>query len=1088
MEQTALQPATTEVVQANISGGVSGQVAVGNYILQIGSVHGGVVNINLPEQKPRLKARPVPVYILPRRFAGLLDRADEVGAASTALPASRPVEFHAPGGTGKTSLLRVLARHPLTSAFPDGVIYLPARGQAPADLLQSIFDSLFEYDAPYKPSEGEIRYALQNKRALILLDDVELGREEVEALFDAAPESTFLLASPERKLWGEGLSLALPGLPMQEARRFLERELGRELSEEERASVEDLYQALGGHPLALMQAAALVREHGVSLQRLAALRHEEEPEKKVAGYAFGLLSQPERMAVAAIAALDGAPLSGRHLPALTGISDTKPLLTSLQKRGLVQEGESGFTLTKNFSGIVLGAWELGSWREALRDYFRSWAVHQLEDPRGILDDVDGILRLVESAGSAGDWQGVLNLVKAVEGALALSRQWGAWEQALQSGLQAAEALGDLKAKAWAMHQLGTRLLSLDEKQAARQLLVRALRLREMLGDRAGAAVTRHNLSLLLGPPGGDGGETPKGPAQPATPLHSLSIGVFSALLMTGAIMAVVWFALQFPWLQPPAVPPPEQPPVLATQLPTEASPILPITGGEPHLSPTASETATATLTDIATPTPTDTPTSTPTNTQAPVPAACVPQVGWQVYVIRRGDTLWSIGRATGSTASELRLANCLSGSRIIAEKPLYVPRLPVDSPAATPQATSAPSIALTLESTDLVIAATSTPTITATLAPPDLVITSLQVGPVSGEGSEESPAIFNVPVSVTVYNQGGQAAGPFRVGVYLHGDYPKTHYVPPPGPLVFSLESLAAGASRTFQGAFVAENLGYVRSLVVLAIADDCSGQELTSPCQVAEIDETNNQSMDQQVEVPNLPPSAEINVPDSDVSLYFSGADESGWYSELILGGQGSDLEDGALGGEQLTWTSDLSGYLGSGSELHIRLYADDCKGVTHTITLTATDSKGAQNTATRRITIRNEDCRPQIEVKLPQPGTYYVGDNIIYEDEQKFYVLNIDGIAAAYDARGRTITDSLVWTVDGKGQAGTGGRPAFTLFLLDQEEHCDEVEYTVRITVTDMEGNQAEKMIPIKVTECNLIGQVRVRSIRASATTGIW
>jgi hypothetical protein len=50
-----------------------------------------------------------------------------------------------------------------------------------------------------------------------------------------------------------------------------------------------------------------------------------------------------------------------------------------------------------------------------------------------------------------------------------------------------------------LHQLGTRLLCLDDKAAARPLLHEALAIREALGDRAGAAVTRHNLGLLGAP-------------------------------------------------------------------------------------------------------------------------------------------------------------------------------------------------------------------------------------------------------------------------------------------------------------------------------------------------------------------------------------------------------------------------------------------------------------------------------------------------------------------------------------------------------------------------------------------------------------
>jgi hypothetical protein len=56
-------------------------------------------------------------------------------------------------------------------------------------------------------------------------------------------------------------------------------------------------------------------------------------------------------------------------------------------------------------------------------------------------------------------------------------------------------------------------------------------------------------------------------------------------------------------------------------------------------------------------------------------------------VVQRGNTLFSIARAVGSTVSELREANCLSDPDLIfVDMTLYVPRLPL-----APVQTSVPS-------------------------------------------------------------------------------------------------------------------------------------------------------------------------------------------------------------------------------------------------------------------------------------------------------------------------------------------------------------------------------------------------------------
>jgi LysM repeat protein/tetratricopeptide (TPR) repeat protein len=709
MDQIQPQPGAAEVVRANISGEISGQIAIGNYNLQIGAVHGGVVNINLPDQRPRLRARPTPVKVLPRRIAGLLDRVDEIGAAETALSTQMPVEFNALSGFGKTSLLRLLSRNPLTNLYPDGVIYLSARDQRPGDLLQSIFDALFEYDASYKPSEGEIRFAMQEKRALILLDDVGLSREEVDGLFDAAPGCTFLLAGPEQKLWGEGRTISLGGLPDSEARSLLERELGRKLGEAEAGAAHELWEVLDGHPLALIQTAALVRERGYSLERMAAVARDEQPKRKVAALALELLTEPERAVVAAIGALKGAPLKAQHLPGLTRQSGTEKLLADLQKRGVIQAADSGYCLAEIFPALIEQNWNMEAWRERALNFFQTWAAGFQKAPLKILEEADSLLHLNQWAMDSGRWRVSLELITLVEGSLALSGRWEAWETALQTGLKAAQAMGNLPEKAWVLHQLGTRLLCLGDKEAARSTLIRALRLRTSLGDQAGAAVTRHNLNLLIAP-GGNGGSHNNVSPKPRFPLYTLAIGVALAL-------PVLWVALGafFPGnvnLATPTLP------VVPTPLPTSA-PLAPSFTPTPSLtpsvtaSPSSTSTALPTSTHTPSPTPSLTPTPSATHTSTLTPVPCIPETGWPVYTIQRGDTLYNIARRTGTIYPRLMAANCLTSTVIHPGQRLYVPRLPALPTTITP--TNTP---------------TFTPTITTQI--PDYPASTQEITPVGG--------------------------------------------------------------------------------------------------------------------------------------------------------------------------------------------------------------------------------------------------------------------------------------------------------------------------------------------------------------------
>jgi LysM repeat protein len=665
-----------EGIAAHIEGAVSGQVAVGRHVLQIGSVHGGVVNVALSDQQPRLRPRPAPVILRPRPLPGLVDRETEVGAATGALRSATPVAFHGQDGLGKTALLRHLAHHAATSSFPDGVVYLSARRQAVDDLLQSLFDAFYESDVPFKPTDAQVRHALQGKRALILLDDVSLARDEVETLLDAAPSCAFLLASAERCLWGEGRAMGLRGLPPDDGLALVERELGRPLSPEERPSAQALCAALEGHPLRILEAAAMAREEGLLLAEVVSRVRTPAPAEALTAQVLASLPEPERRVLSALAALGDAPVNAEHLPDLTGLPNVAPLLQALETRGLVQAHSPRYSLTGTLAQTIQQSWNLTPWAERALAHYTTWAEGVQQSLGRLVEESGAILHVLEWAAEAGRWTDVLRLGRAVEGGLALGGRWSAWAQVLRLLLQAAQALGDLAAEAWAQHQLGTRALCLEESAAARAWLNKALRLRESIGDRAGRAVTRHNLGILLGPP-----PPPQEPVQPPPTSMTATTTTAGAPLLVKGIVAVVsalllaagGMGVRHLWLQP-------------TPTPTT---VVTITN---TLMPSHTPTGTSTPTDTPTATPTLSPTPTPTHTLTPTdtpwPCADSPPEDWQPYTVQRGDTLYGLSRRHGTTVDSIMFYNCLQGTELWADQQLYLPALP--TPTFTPSPT--PSI------------------------------------------------------------------------------------------------------------------------------------------------------------------------------------------------------------------------------------------------------------------------------------------------------------------------------------------------------------------------------------------------------------
>jgi hypothetical protein len=425
----------------------------------------------------------------------MLDRQMEISKAGSTLDAGLPVQFYGEPGVGKTSLLRHLAYRPQSTSLPDGVVYLSARGKPVSDLLQQLLEAFFESNPLYKLSEAQIEYVFQNKRALILLDDVELSKDEIDELMNAAPGCTFLSTSRMRTLWGEGQATSLSGLPEEVAIELLERELGKPLTPPEKESARALCKSVSGNPLRVLQLAARAQEEGRSLAEVEReLAGGASPEVAAAGPVLSAAPQ-QREILSVLAAVGGAPVNTRHLAALTGQADVEAQLEALSGRGLVQH-ESPYRLSPNLIPVLEQTPDFAAWSEKVVAYFAEWVEQSGAEPKQIHDEVDVILQVLQPAVQSNNWAGVLRLGRAIEGALVVGKRWGAWERVLQWELEAARGLKDTASEAWALHQLGSRALCLGIPAAAEACLKQAIALRESLGDVAGAASSRHNLEQL----------------------------------------------------------------------------------------------------------------------------------------------------------------------------------------------------------------------------------------------------------------------------------------------------------------------------------------------------------------------------------------------------------------------------------------------------------------------------------------------------------------------------------------------------------------------------------------------------------------
>jgi hypothetical protein len=479
---------------------ITGQVVVGHHNIVVGP--GGNLVVYPRAAHPRPKIRPIALgdRLKPPAFASLLDRRDESQVIAQALERGQSIECFSLPGFGKTALLQATAHRPTVAPlFPDGIVYIRARRRPLADVVQALFEAFYEADYPLKPTEIQIRRTLKGQKALVMVDDLDLEREDVQALLINFPDLTFWVATQKQNLWGdEATAVPLPGLPLGDGIALIERTLGRSLEPQERAAAEALCRHLHGHPLGILQAIATVKEKRIAIaawvQKVLAATSPEQ----VTVAAMPEFPQPTQRLLSVLATLGGLPLDPLTLAAVTGNPNVAASLETLAARHWVRFDGQRYRLAENLVAPLQRVWPLGEGLPRITGRLAQWMERHHQQPEVIGQNADTLVQVMELAAQAGQWLMVQRLGQLLDVPLVMSGQWGQWEQVLQLSLQAAQATGDRAAEALALHQLGSRALGLDDTLTANRYLTEALDQRQAIGDAVGADLTRHNLNQLYG--------------------------------------------------------------------------------------------------------------------------------------------------------------------------------------------------------------------------------------------------------------------------------------------------------------------------------------------------------------------------------------------------------------------------------------------------------------------------------------------------------------------------------------------------------------------------------------------------------------
>jgi hypothetical protein len=425
-----------------------------------------------------------------------LGRGRELHLIQAAIADGRPIEFHAPCGYGVSTLLRAAAGGGPGQGPP--LLYLRAGPGSIEDLAERLVAAMYVPDRAAVPTNEECLQLLAQARAVVVLDDFLAGPDHLSYLLRILPGCCLVIGSPRPLLSDRGASRTLRGLAEAAAHELVGSELGRTLAATEREALIRLTAAVDGQPLHLRQAAALVRSGEYSFAALAA-QAERDP-RVLNQLSLDTLSDGQRRALAVLALAAGAFLPIELVRTMGDIAQIGESLTALREHGLADHHGDRFGLP---------TCKVGPYRRSLLGYIHLAAATReianwftLNDPTSTesLSAVDGAIGVLGFAAERGQWETVALLARLIEPTLTLAGRWQACHTVLAHGLSAAEALGDRTSEAFFSHQRGTLELCRNDLRAAQASLQHALHLRELTGDRNGAAVTRHNLGLLLPPP------------------------------------------------------------------------------------------------------------------------------------------------------------------------------------------------------------------------------------------------------------------------------------------------------------------------------------------------------------------------------------------------------------------------------------------------------------------------------------------------------------------------------------------------------------------------------------------------------------
>ncbi|MFE2411356.1 ATP-binding protein [Kitasatospora sp. NPDC059408] len=460
----------------------------------------------------------------------LLDREADVAELLGLLAEGRSIRLVGQAGSGRSALLSAVAEAAADLA-PGGVVQLCGHRRTTADVLQELFAAT--HHAPgYRPDPAQLAAHLADVGAIVVIDGAEPSGAELEELLSAAPRCAFLIsvdpAAPPLSAGSRLQDHPVAGLSRAACLALAARLAGRPLDVAEKAWAVDLWFESEGLPLRFVQAAALLRQRDVAVDALVAAEedrldvfgavdgpvHDPDPAVRegalrrtvplpsvaeTASPAVRLaegLSEPAQAVLRLAVALGGECPTAPHLPALIDVGQGESALAELADAGLAVSIGGHHRLTAGALELLLPHWPARGSVDGAAQHFAWWVGHSSVSLGQIAAEAEVVIGVLLADRTAGRHEAVVRLARAAAPALALSLRWGAWERALQLGLEAARRTASKADEAWFHHELGVYAICAQEPSQAIAELETALTLRAVVGEQRGVAAARRMLDLL----------------------------------------------------------------------------------------------------------------------------------------------------------------------------------------------------------------------------------------------------------------------------------------------------------------------------------------------------------------------------------------------------------------------------------------------------------------------------------------------------------------------------------------------------------------------------------------------------------------